>query len=48
LKLTQEIENLSRPVTGKKIAFVSKNKLLTKESADPDGLTGEYCQTFKE
>ena len=43
----EEIENIHRPITGTEIQSVIKN-LPTNKSSGPDGLTGEFYQTFKE
>jgi len=42
----EEIENLNRQVTTKKIVSVIKK--LTIKTPGPDGFTGEFYQTFKE
>ena len=43
----QEIENTNRPITSTEIESVVKN-LPTNKSPGPDGLTGEFYQTFRE
>ena len=43
----EEIENLNRQITSKKIESVIKN-LPTNKSSRPDSFTGESYQTFKE
>ena len=48
LRLNQEeIENINRPITSTDIETVIKN-LPTNKSPGPDGLTGEFYQTFRE
>ena len=48
LRLNQEErENINRPVTSTEIETVIKN-LPTNKSPGPDGLTGEFYQTFRE
>ena len=47
-KLNQEeIENLYRPITSTELETVIKN-LPTNRSPGPDGVTGEFCQKFRE
>lgn len=43
----EEIENLNRPTTSKKIESIIKN-FPTNKSPGPNGFTGESYQTFKE
>ena len=43
----KEIENINRPITSTEIETVIKN-LATNKSPGPDGLTGEFYQTFSE
>ena len=40
----EEIENLNRAITSKKIGSAFKS-LPTMKSLGPDGFTGEFCQT---
>ena len=48
LRLNQEeIENMNRSITSNEIETVIKN-FPTKKSPGPDGLTGEFYQTFRE
>ena len=42
----EEIENFNRPITSEEIESVIKNFPTTK-SPGPDGLSGEFYQTFK-
>ena len=47
-KLNQEeIENINRPITSTEIDTVIKN-LPTNKSPGPDGITGEFYETFRE
>ena len=47
-RLTQkETENINRPITRTETETVIKN-LLTQKSPGPDGITGEFSQTFRE
>ena len=47
-RLNQEkIENINRPITSTEIETVMKN-LPTNKSPGPDGVTGEFYQTFRE
>ena len=48
LKLKQEeTENINRPITSTDVKTVIKN-LPTNRSPGPDGVTGEFCQKFRE
>ena len=48
LRLNQEeTENMNRPITSTEIETVVKN-LPTNKSPGPDGITGEFYQTFRE
>ena len=48
LRLNQEkLENINRPITSNEIETVIKN-LPTNKSPGPDGLTGQFYQTFRE
>ena len=44
-KLSEEAENLNRPITADEIEAVIK-KLLTHKSPGPDGFTGEFHEIF--
>ena len=46
-KLTEETENLTRPITSKNIESVIKN-FPTKKSLGPHGFTGKFYQKSKE
>ena len=43
----EELENITRPITGNEIETVIKN-LPTNGSPGPDDFTGEFYQTFRE
>ena len=48
LRLNQEeIENMNKPITSNEIETVIKN-LPINQSPEPDGITGEFYQTFRE
>ena len=46
-RIQEKIENIDRPITSTEIETVIKN-LPTNKSPGPDGLTGEFYQTFRE
>ena len=46
-KLTQELENVTSPISVAETEFMSKN-LPAKKTPGTDGLTGEFYQTFKD
>ena len=43
----EDIENMNRPISNKKIKSVIKNSPM-KKSPELDGFTGKFYQTFKE
>ena len=43
----EEMENMNRPITSPEIESVIKN-VSTNKSPGPDGITSEFCQTFRE